>query len=58
MVPREVDLKHHFLNPDGKEHRVQIPESNIQKHLLYPIPSGRADNQLEYALQILRKKIS
>jgi carboxyl-terminal processing protease len=56
-VPREVDLKHHFLNPDGKEHGIKIPESNIQKHLLYPIPTGRADNQLQYALQLLKKKI-
>jgi len=57
-VPREVDLKHHFLNPDGKEHREQIPEANIQKHLVYPIPKGQADNQLEYALRLLKKKIS
>lgn len=57
-VPREVDLKHHFLNPDGKERGVLIPEGNIQKHLIYPLPKGSADNQLERGLSILRKKMS
>ena len=57
-VPREVDLKHHFLNPDGKEHHVVIPSGNIQKHLVYPIPSGKADTQLSAAIRILERKIS
>ncbi len=56
-VPREVDLKHHFLNPDGKEQRIVIPRGNIQKHLLYPIPSGKKDTQLVAALSLLKKRI-
>ena len=57
-VPREVDLKHHFLNPDGKEHHVVIPSGNIQKHLVYPIPTGKDDTQLSAAIRILERRIS
>ncbi len=57
-VPREVDLKHHFLNPDVKVRGVVIPKANIQKHLVYPLPKGKSDNQLTAAIRILKRKIS
>ena len=57
-VPREVNLKHHFLNPDGAESKVMIPAKNIQYHL----PLGRIpfkkDNQIQSALRILNRKIA
>lgn len=56
-VPREVDLKHHFLNPDGREQRIVIPPGNIQKHLVYPIPSGKNDTQLVAALTLIKSRI-
>jgi carboxyl-terminal processing protease len=56
-VPREVNLKHHFLNPDGAESKVSIPLDHIQFHL----PIGRIplkeDNQVQAALKMLNKDL-
>ena len=56
-VPREVDLKHHFLNPDGAEATIHIPKSNVQYHL----PLGRIpmkdDTQVQAAIRILDKDL-
>ncbi len=56
-VPREVNLRHHFLNPDGAEEKVLIPKDHIQFYL----PMGRIplkqDSQVQAAMKLLNRKM-